>query len=66
VRANNDAAFTFTFSTEAGANYVLEYTDSLVPTQWLPIRTLLGTGGDVSVEHGITNVPARFFRIRVE
>jgi hypothetical protein len=58
--------FTFSFSTQTGATYAVEYTDGFTPAIWKPLRTLPGTGGGVQVTLAVSNAPARFFRIRVE
>jgi uncharacterized repeat protein (TIGR01451 family) len=53
------------FETINGVEYLVERTFSLnVPLDWLPFRSVLGTGGEVIVEDGLT-VDNHFYRVRM-
>lgn len=58
------ADFVVSFDTEGGHDYTLEYSDSLPPSLWTPIRTLLGDGTFVTITN--LNVPPghRYYRVR--
>ena len=52
--------------TAPGAQYILEYTDSLEGAAWSPLASMPGTGSEVTLTD--TNFPrsARFYRLRVK
>jgi hypothetical protein len=59
--------FGFSFSSEAGFSYVVEYTDALgTATQWQTLTNIAGTGSILSAVDPSANVPKRFYRVRVQ
>ena len=56
------AAMNFTFSSEVGATYVIEYKKSLADTDWVPISTNTGTGDWLTNRVLMTNQPSGFYR----
>lgn len=58
-----DGKFSFSFTTQLGVEYVVEYTDNLTAVDWKLLTTTPGTGGIVAVED---NSPPteRFYRVR--
>lgn len=58
--------FTTSFETRNGANYVIEYTDSLVQPNWKPMRTVTGNGTRQTLTDTPGNAPQRFYRVRVQ
>jgi hypothetical protein len=55
-------AIAFSFSSEAGVTYRIQYKDSLDDAAWQTLETKTGTGSDVSVSYALT-AANRFFRI---
>ncbi len=60
------STFTFTFKTEVGANYIVEYKTSLDASNWVPGQNIPGTGAVVTVQDNIGSNAVRFFRVRLE
>ena len=54
--------FTFSFTSEAGVSYRVQYKDSLSDATWQTLETKVGTGSDISVSYPKT-ATTRFFRI---
>jgi hypothetical protein len=44
---------------------VVEYKDTLSDPAWLTLRNVNGVGGVLTISDGMTNLPSRFYRIRV-
>ena len=63
IRTNSVA--TFRFSTVPQKIYVAEYVAMLSSTNWLPIATMIGDGGEKSVADTNTAASARFYRVRL-
>ena len=62
----NSGNFVFSFITETNHSYVIEYTDSLEPVNWLPLGSPVpGTGGGITVTDPL-NVGQRFYRVKLE
>jgi hypothetical protein len=55
-----------TFTTVAGQEYTLEYTTTLQGGEWIPLSTIIGTGGPVALEDLPATESMRFYRIRLE
>jgi hypothetical protein len=64
VRASSTARISFT--TVAGQNYAIEYKNKLTDPIWMPLTTMAGTGGVLTVEDAQATEASRFYRIRVE
>jgi len=59
--------FSFSFSSESGFSYVVEYTDALGPAAlWQTLTNLSGTGSILSAVDPSANVPKRFYRVRFQ
>ena len=56
------AAMSFTFASEEGATYVIEYKKSLADPDWMPISTNIGTGDWLTNRVLMTNQPSGFYR----
>ena len=60
------ASFGFSFASESGLNYSIEYKNQLNDPVWSPLRTEPGTGNVIPVTDTLGPDPVRFYRIRVE
>jgi len=59
-------SFQFTFGSQAGVNYVVEYATNLTPTVlWQTLQSQTSTGGVIEVRDGNPTNNARFYRVRV-
>ena len=56
--------FVFSFETELGKTYELEYTDSLTTPSWQSLPGIAGNGAVQSVTNSAPGVAVRFFRVR--
>jgi len=56
--------FSFSFGTEAGKTYEVEYTDSLTKPKWLPLLTVAGDGSVAVVHDPAQSSGQRFYRFR--
>jgi len=57
--------FSFSFSTEVGPAYVLDYKSSLTNAVWIPVSTNVGTGGVITVTN-TSSAPEGYYRIRLQ
>lgn len=55
-------AITFSFTSEAGVTYRVQYKDSLNDANWQTLETKTGTGSDINVSYPLT-AGNRFFRV---
>lgn len=55
----------FSFHTEVGPNYVVEYKTSLTDPAWIQLSTNPGTGGTVDVTDPAVGIASRFYRVRL-
>ena len=60
-----DGGISFDVPTRAGANYIVEFKESLGAAQWLALRTYPGTGSAITVTDTAVG-QSRFYRVRVE
>jgi hypothetical protein len=60
------ANVSFSFASATNLAYVVEYKDTLNDPAWLTLRTVNGDGGTLTISDGITHLPSRFYRIRVQ
>ncbi len=61
----SDGAFSFSFASQAGTNYTVQFTDSLQPVNWQTLTNLSGTGALLPVtDEPLTNAQ-RFYRVQV-
>lgn len=60
-------AFSFSFVTDSGPVYEVEFTDSLPPTIWMPLTNFAGSGGIWTVTDPFApGIASRFYRVRAE
>jgi uncharacterized repeat protein (TIGR01451 family) len=58
--------FVFSFMTELNHSYLIQYTDTLNPVNWLPLGSpVSGTGGGMTVNDTLT-VGQRFYRVQLQ
>jgi hypothetical protein len=55
----------FSFRTEVGPNYVVEYKSALTDPAWVQLSTNAGTGGVVDVSDSAAGIASRFYRVRL-
>jgi hypothetical protein len=60
-----DSNAKFSFVTELGPNYVVEYKSGLTDPAWIPQSTNPGTGGVVDVTDPAVGIASRFYRVRL-
>jgi hypothetical protein len=53
------------FASASNLTYTVEYKNTLSDPAWLTLRTVNGDGGTLTFSDGMTNLPSRFYRIRV-
>lgn len=54
----------FSFNTDLGANYTVEFKDDLSAPNWQVLQTFTGTGGPAHVTNAPAPAAARFYRVR--
>jgi hypothetical protein len=59
-------AFSVPLPTVSGKRYILEYTDSLSATNWVPLPAIEGDGTVKTLKDPSPNAPQRFYRVRIE
>jgi len=57
--------FSFSFGTDFGPSYVLDYKSALTNAAWVPVSTNAGTGSTLSVTNTSSN-PEGYYRIHVQ
>jgi hypothetical protein len=57
--------FTFSFQSQSGASYTVEYNEDLRTTNWLFHHTMTGDGSLMPCLIPMTNATHRFFRVRM-
>ncbi len=62
--AVSSGSFSFSFGTENGKTYDVEYTESLVNPKWLPLPTVFGDGAVATVNDPAQSSGQRFYRFR--
>jgi hypothetical protein len=55
----------FSFRTEAGPDYIVEYKSNLTDPAWIQLSTNPGTGGTIQVTDPAVGVASRFYRVRL-
>ena len=55
----------FSFRTEVGPSYVVEYKSALTDPAWIQLSTNPGTGGTVNVTDPAVGIASRFYRVRL-
>ena len=58
-------AHNFSFATDSGRTYTVQYTDALLPLDWQFLTSLNGTGGTVTISDPMTRAQ-RYYRVRVQ
>ncbi len=56
-------SFKFSFQTETGKSYTIQYTDSLNPVSWQPLQTLSGDNNERTVTDSAVAGAYRYYRI---
>jgi chitinase len=60
------ATLTFSFLTQAGQSYAVEFASVLNPNNWLVLTNLTGNGSNAAITDTATNHAQRFYRVRAE
>ncbi|MCL4789613.1 MAG: hypothetical protein KJ070_22960 [Verrucomicrobia bacterium] len=61
----SDGAFSFSFASQAGTNYTVQFTDALQPVNWQTLTNLSGNGGLLQVSDAPLTNAQRFYRVQV-
>jgi hypothetical protein len=61
-------SFAFSYNSEVGPAYVVEFKTSLAPGAWTPLVTNIGTGSIINVTNNFPSGlgPQRFYRVRLQ
>lgn len=59
------AGIRFSFNSDAGVNYLVEFKNSLTEPAWQPLVTLAGNGGLLHITNHPAATTARFFQVRI-
>lgn len=62
--ASVTAGIRFSFNSDAGVNYLVEFKNDLAEPAWQPLATLAGNGGLLHVTNNPAATGARFFQVR--
>jgi hypothetical protein len=58
--------FSFSFGSQAGFTYVVQYKNTLSTSNWTTLITTNGTGAPITVQDSFSNNPSRFYRVRAQ
>jgi hypothetical protein len=58
--------FGFSYNSQVGFAYVVEFKSALAPGPWTPLVTNIGTGGIINVSTPTSLGPQRFYRVRLQ
>ena len=61
---SGNGSFQFSFPTQLGVSYVVEYTEDLTSPDWTPLETVEGDGDARSAVDPSPDAPKRFYRVR--
>lgn len=64
TRVGND--FIFSFASQTGRTYSIQYTPSLNPIDWQPLTSVPGTGATVSITNQNVTATQRFYRVETQ
>ena len=66
ISGTGSSAFQLSFGSQAGVNYIVEYTTNLSPSAvWQTLKTLTSTGGVITVQDTNFTNGACFYRVRM-
>jgi hypothetical protein len=57
--------FSWSFTTQNGLSYTVEYKTSLSDPLWTDLQTVPGSGGIVTVSNAVAGRPAGFYRLKI-
>ena len=57
--------FSWSFTTQNGLSYTVEYKTSLSDPSWTDLQTVPGSGGIVTVSNAVAGRPAGFYRLKI-
>jgi T5SS/PEP-CTERM-associated repeat protein len=60
------ATMSFSFQTQVGPSYVVEFKNALTDAQWSTLETRVGDGSVVTITDAVAVGTSRFYRIRVQ
>jgi hypothetical protein len=63
---HSGSAFSFSFASQPGATYQVEYATALPPAQWYLLQTLVGDGTVKTVADPNPSGPQRYYRVRTQ
>jgi hypothetical protein len=61
----SNGTFSWSFMTQSGASYTVQYKTSLSDASWTELETVVGTGDIVTVAHAVAGRPAGFYRLKL-
>jgi len=63
VAASDANGLTFSFTTQPGFDYSVQYTTSLAPINWQVLTNVPGSGGTITVTDSVNAAGQRFYRV---
>jgi hypothetical protein len=60
-----NGSFSWSFSTQTGLTYIVEYKASLTDPAWTELQTLAGSGGITTISNSMAERPAGFYRLKI-
>ena len=60
------STFTFSFLSQTGFNYVVEYKPTPNDGSWIPVQTYTGTGEPIAFADTAATGPSRMYRVRIQ
>jgi hypothetical protein len=57
--------FSWSFSTQNGLSYVVEYKTLLSDPSWTQLQTVAGSGAIVTISNAVAGRPAGFYRLKI-
>jgi len=61
----SNGVFSWSFATENGVAYGIEYKASLSDPAWTELETVTGTGGITTLSNSVANRPSGFYRLKI-
>ena len=61
----SNGSFSWSFSTQNGLTYVVEYKASLTDPSWQDLQTVVGSGGITTISNSVAERPSGFYRLKI-
>ncbi len=61
----SNGIFNWSFSTQSGLTYVVEYKTSLSDPAWTELQTVVGSGATTTITNSVAGRPSGFYRLKI-